>query len=107
MKELLGCVSLLLLVVSASAETLDGQSPAIGDTIDGYREGMTSAAWGIAATLFAPPEKREWLLILAVLAFVALNVFLWTLPISQVQLFLVSVPLGMGAFAGFIWYVGR
>ncbi len=43
-------------------------------------------------------------MILAVLAFVA---FLWSLPTSHVQFFLISLPLGVGAFTAFFLYVRR
>jgi nitrogen fixation-related uncharacterized protein len=46
-------------------------------------------------------------LTLAMASYVGLNVYLWTLPIPQTQLFLISVALGIVAIAGFFWLAGR
>jgi len=40
-------------------------------------------------------------------AFVGLNFWLWSLPIPQLQLFLLSLPLGIGAFFAFLKYAMR
>lgn len=52
-------------------------------------------------------RASDLLLIIGVLGFVGFNFYLWSRPITQFQLFLISLPLGLGAFAGFIWCVGR
>jgi len=49
----------------------------------------------------------DWLLVLAVLAFVAFNFFLWALPLTQIQLFLISLPLGIAQQVAFLRYVMR
>jgi hypothetical protein len=41
------------------------------------------------------------------LGFVALNFYLWSLPISQLLLFLISLPLSAAAFAAFLRYAMR
>jgi len=51
--------------------------------------------------------RRDWLLTLLVVGFVAFNVSLWPLPISHVQLFLITLPVGIAFFAVFLWLVGR
>jgi hypothetical protein len=35
------------------------------------------------------------------------NFYLWTLPITQGQLCLISLPLAAIAFAGFMWHLLR
>ena len=40
-------------------------------------------------------------------AFFAINLWLWSLRISQQALFLLTVPLGILYFVAFIWYVMR
>ena len=50
---------------------------------------------------------RDWLLILCVLGFVAFNVYLWTFPITQMQLFFISLLLGIGQNIAFLRYVMR
>jgi len=39
--------------------------------------------------------------------FLALKLFLWSLPISQVQLFLIALPLGVAYFWGVFRCYGR
>lgn len=50
---------------------------------------------------------RDWLMIAGTLGIVALNMYLWSLPITQVQLFCISAPFGLCALLGMLWYVGR
>jgi hypothetical protein len=50
---------------------------------------------------------RDWILTVAVLAFVAVNFFLWSLPISQYQLFLITAPLGFAALIAFTYFAPR
>jgi hypothetical protein len=54
-----------------------------------------------------PLSRRDWIVNLAVIAFVALNFYLWSLPISQRELFLMVVPLGLAAFAAFMRFAPR
>lgn len=56
---------------------------------------------------FAPLAGRDWRAILVLAGFVALNFYLWSLPVSQLALFLISLPLGAAAFAAFLWYAMR
>jgi hypothetical protein len=44
-------------------------------------------------------------LVLAGIGFIGFNFFLWLLPLTQLQLFLISVPLGTAAFAAFLWHL--
>jgi hypothetical protein len=59
------------------------------------------------APAFAPLARRDWSAILVLLGFVALNFYLWSLPISQLLLFLISLPLSAAAFAAFLRYAMR
>jgi hypothetical protein len=63
--------------------------------------------WLFGATIWTPLSRRDWIVTLAVIAFVAGNFYLWSLPISQSQLFLISVPLGVVAFAAFMRFAPR
>jgi len=49
----------------------------------------------------------EIIFVVGVGAFFAINLWLWSLPISQQVLFLLTVPLGILYFIGFMWYVMR
>jgi hypothetical protein len=55
------------------------------------------------------PFPKFWLetacLVLAGMGFIGFNFVLWSLPLTQLQLFLISVPLGAAAFAAFLWYL--
>jgi hypothetical protein len=51
--------------------------------------------------------RRELQLILLVGAFVAFNLFLWSQPMSMGLLLAISLPLGVAAFAAFLWLVQR
>jgi len=44
-------------------------------------------------------------LLLAGLGFIGFNFFLGTLPLTPPQLFLISVPVGVAAFAAFLRYL--
>ncbi len=44
-------------------------------------------------------------MLLAGPGFIGFNFYLWTLPLTQMQLFLISVPLGAAAFAAFLRYL--
>ena len=46
-------------------------------------------------------------MMVATLAYVAFNFWLWSSPISQGLLLVVSVLLGIAAFGAFLWYVVR
>jgi hypothetical protein len=46
-------------------------------------------------------------LILGFTAFLALNLYLWSLPISHESLFVITAPLGILYFVAFMWYVMR
>jgi hypothetical protein len=50
---------------------------------------------------------RDLPMILAVLAFVGFNFWLWSLPLRQVQLFFISLPIGIGAMSALFWHVRR
>ena len=63
--------------------------------------------WLFGATTWTPLSQRDWIVTLAVIAFVAGNFYLWSLSISQSQLFLISVPLGVVAFAAFMRFAPR
>jgi hypothetical protein len=52
-------------------------------------------------------SDRLWPLLAAGAAFIGLNFYLWTLPITKSQLFLISLPLGAAAFTGFMWHLLR
>jgi hypothetical protein len=80
---------------------------AAGDLSAPRRESLSDLHWLFGATLGAPLTLRDWIVILAVLAFVGLNFFLWSLPISQLELFFVTVPLGVVALAAFMWFAPR
>lgn len=67
------------------------------------REGTSCFPWMLGVTSWTRLTIRDWAVSLATLAFVGLNFFLWSLPITQAQLFLISLPLGVVAFAAFIW----
>ena len=45
--------------------------------------------------------RRQWRLILAAVGFIAFNLFLWSLPLSQLLLFTVSLPSGIAGLVGF------
>jgi hypothetical protein len=67
----------------------------------------TRSLRALLALLGPPLSSGEWILIVGVLAYVAVNFFLWSLPMTQFQLFCISVPLGLCAFLAILWYVGR
>ena len=46
-------------------------------------------------------------LILGFAGFFAINLYLWSLPISHESLFVVTAPLGVLYFVAFMWYVLR
>jgi len=60
-----------------------------------------------AAALGPQLSMRDWAATIAVLIFTAFNVFLWTLPISQTALFLITFPLGVAALLAFMWFAPR
>lgn len=108
MNRLVGYVGLLLLLVSGSAAILAGQASMLEDgAIEVHRVRIFIPEWGLVAGSLRPFDRRDWMLVIAVLAFVALNSFLWTLPMSQVQLFFISLPLGVAGFVGFMWLASR
>ena len=107
MKALLGCVGALAFAVGAST-ALAGQISMIdAEAIEFPRERTSMRDWAFGAILWTPLKLKDWLLVVAVLAMVALNLFLWTLPVSQEQLFYFSLPLGLATFAGLLWFIGR
>lgn len=59
------------------------------------------------AMLRPPLSVRDWMLVAGVVAFVAFNFFLWSLPISQTELVHITVPLGFIALLAFAWVAGR
>jgi hypothetical protein len=71
------------------------------------REGAVGLPWVIGATSWTRLTLRDWIVTLAVLAFVGLNFFLWSLPISQTLLFLICFPLGIVALAAFMQFAPR
>jgi hypothetical protein len=96
---LVGIVSTLVLV----AEPI---TTPISTTVLG-REGSLGLPWVIGAASWTRLTLRDWIVALAVLAFVGLNFYLWSLPISQTMLFLISLPLGVVALAAFMWFAPR
>jgi nitrogen fixation-related uncharacterized protein len=52
-------------------------------------------------------KVRDWLLLAAVIAFVAINFFVWSRHPTPVQLLLISVSMGVVAYAAFFWHVTR
>ena len=46
-------------------------------------------------------------LIIGCVGFFAINLYLWSLPISHEALFAITAPLGVLYFAAFTWYVLR
>jgi predicted Na+-dependent transporter len=52
-------------------------------------------------------KLRDWLLVAAVIGFVAVNFFVWSRHPTPVQLLLISFPMGAAAFAAFFWHVTR
>jgi hypothetical protein len=46
-------------------------------------------------------------LVLAFAGFFAINLYLWSLPISHESLFVVTAPIGVLYFVAFMWYVLR
>jgi hypothetical protein len=46
-------------------------------------------------------------LIIGFVCFFAINLYLWSLPISQQTLFAMAAPLGIVYFIAFFWYVVR
>jgi hypothetical protein len=51
--------------------------------------------------------RSELPLILGLSAYLAVNFYLWSRPISHEALFFVTLPLGAGFFAWFMWHVSR
>ena len=107
MKVLLGCVGALALMAGAST-ALAGQPFAIdAEALEFHRERISIRDWALGAILWTPLKLKDWLLVVAGLVLVALNFFLWSLPISQHQLFYISFPFGIATFAGLMWFIGR
>jgi hypothetical protein len=107
MKMLLTCVGTLALVAGATT-ALAGQALTIDAEALEVHQGRTSIRdWAFGAILWTPLKLKDWLLVVSVLVLVALNVVLWSLPISQQQLFYISFPLGLATFAGLLWFIGR
>ena len=46
-------------------------------------------------------------LILGFAGFFAINLYLWSLPITHKSLFIVTAPFGVLFFVAFMWYVLR
>ena len=69
--------------------------------------GINSLNMAFAAALGPHLSVRDWTVTIAVLIFAAFNVFLWTLPISQTDLFLITFPLGIAALLAFMWFAPR
>jgi hypothetical protein len=46
-------------------------------------------------------------LIVGCVGFFAVNLYLWSLPISHESLFVIAIPLGIIYFVAFLWYVLR
>ena len=85
-----------LMVASASL----GEVP----LVDLWPERQAWQDLGFIAALAPRLTTRDWVVTAAVLAFVAVNMFLWTLPISQTALFLISLPTGLAALVAFMWF---
>ena len=51
--------------------------------------------------------RRDWQLTGMVVAFVAFNFYLWSLPLTPERLFVIATPIGVGVFALFLWLVRR
>ena len=75
--------------------------------MDSWSERQSWQDLSIIAALGPRLSARDWAVAMAVLAFAALNMFLWTLPMTQTKLFLLSFPVGLAAIVAFTWYVGR
>jgi nitrogen fixation-related uncharacterized protein len=54
-----------------------------------------------------PLKGRDWLLVAAGIAFVAVNFFIWSRHPTPLQLFLIAVLLGAAAITAFFWHVTR
>jgi predicted membrane protein len=52
-------------------------------------------------------KGRDWLLVAAGIAFVAVNFFIWSRHPTPLQLFLSAVLLGAAAITAFFWHVTR
>lgn len=106
MKRVLACVGALAVASTAFAIGISpgetGSIPAIGSGFS-----ASGSHWAFGAMLWTPLSARDWLVTIAVLAFVALNVFLWSLPLSQHQLFYITAPLGVLALLAFTWFAPR
>jgi hypothetical protein len=107
MKVLLGCVGALTLMAGASTAPAGQPFPIDVEPLEMHRERTSIRDWALGAILRTSLELKDWLLVVAVLATVALNFFLWSLPIAQQQLFYISFPLGLATFVGLLWLIGR
>jgi hypothetical protein len=102
-----GIGGLLLLAVLATAVFASEPVVASSDLSALRRESFSDTHLVFAATLWTRLTLRDWIVTLAVLAFTGLNFFLWSLPISQMQLFFITAPLGMVALVVFMWFAPR
>lgn len=89
------------------AATLVGQSLGADGPLFEGQDRISTRDWSIGAALLTSHGKRDVVLLAASLAFIAFNVYLWTLPIPQTQLFYISAPLGFGFLVALIWWIGR
>jgi hypothetical protein len=106
--QLSGVIGILAIVAAASGGIFAAESIVISSDLSAFRRASVSDLhWLFGATLGAPLTLRDWIVILAVLAFTGLNFFLWSLPISQLELFFISAPLGAAALALFMWFAPR
>ena len=79
-----------MLVAVASVATFTSEpSVSSGDLGILRRESYVGAHWLFAATLWTPLSQRDWIVTVAVILFAGFNFYLWSLPISQLQLFLI------------------
>jgi uncharacterized membrane protein YozB (DUF420 family) len=52
-------------------------------------------------------QRGDWQLTLLTATFVVLNVYLWTLQLSQERLFAITTPMGVAYFLVLIWLLRR
>lgn len=50
---------------------------------------------------------RDWQMLAAGAIYFAANVYLWSLPISNLLLLLITAPMGLAVYAALFWYVMR
>ena len=52
-------------------------------------------------------KLRDWAFLVVCLAYIAVNFWIWSLHPTQMQLLLISAPLGMCAFGAMLWLAMR